>query len=302
MIEHCYMRMKKKLVLFMFSLASILSMSAAPHFSGEQTDGLLDTTSTTPSVVQEQSNPDMADLMNQLVLLKTKFDASEDSAMLAIILSVVALLLGVASMVIALRNKSKSDSDKKVDMNSETDKKISLLSNQLKLQEEATSTLIKEIEGLRNLVRERRKDTSIAAFDNSHQSSAVSQQNASIDNRQEHNNTEFGSAKQHFQRVIKYAETLEGNGINVSDLVDDNSEYALLKVIIDSPSTAQFEVNDLQSAQAMLVSSYKYTIADFCNRLSASDAPLRIVTRKHGELKLQANKWVLTAKADVVME
>lgn len=105
-----------------------------------------------------------------------------------------------------------------------------------------------------------------------------------------------------FEKQEKYAEALDGTSIQQSDLADENSEFAYLIVNIDSPSTATFRVNDMQSAQSKLISGFKYNLADFVNRLSTTPAPKNIITKKPGRLQLQDGAWVLTQRADIVME
>lgn len=105
-----------------------------------------------------------------------------------------------------------------------------------------------------------------------------------------------------FTKVVKYAESLEGDSILVDDLKDANSEYALIKVTLISPTEASFEVNDMVQAQPMLVSSYKFTIANFVNSSSTSTSPKLIRTKNAGVLRLQGDRWKLERKADIVLE
>ena len=105
-----------------------------------------------------------------------------------------------------------------------------------------------------------------------------------------------------FQKQTKFAETIGSDGISQNDLIDTNSEYAYLKIIIDSPTTASFVINDLQTAQAEIISSYDYTIKPLVNRLRASSAPKTIVTHNPGRLMLQGDKWVVTKKADISLD
>lgn len=108
-----------------------------------------------------------------------------------------------------------------------------------------------------------------------------------------------GGGQAPFRKEVKYVELVGSNGINANNLLDTNSDYALLVINIDSPSHATFKVNDLPQAQRQLLSSYQYSLSNFVNASVKSSTPSRIVTKRPGTLMLRDNQWVPTEKAEI---
>lgn len=201
----------------------------------------------------------------------------------ALLISLVALGIGITALVMLIKQvksqkvePTKDEEEKK--LKSAFEKIINLnskMSNLLK----RIDTIEKEINTLRITAR-------------------------GSDEKQLSQNTTVASkiSTKQFEKHIKYAESLDGTSIQPSDMTDENSEFAYLIVNIESPTTATFRVNDMQSAQSKLISGFKYNLADFVNRLSTTPAPKTIITKKPGCLQLQDGTWVLTQRADIVME
>lgn len=224
---------------------------------------------------------------------------SDESSLqsLPILLSVVSFVVAVIALVLLLKNGKNFHQVK--------EEKIE------KAQENGVIYLQKEIRRLEGELTEvTRRITKLEMISNQKKKNVPNPPQSSIFHSptQQHSQPKQLSINQQniggtsFTKVVKYAESLEGDSILVDDLKDANSEYALIKVTLISPTEASFEVNDMAQAQPMLVSSYKFTIANFVNSSSSSTSPKLIRTRNAGVLRLHGDRWKLERKADIVLE
>lgn len=211
---------------------------------------------------------------------------------LPLFLSVFAIFIAVTDLLLLLRICKNPKQSKQKDAEGEADTKFRFYQEEmgrLKGEQENISERLSQLEAMvKKLVEKKSAPPNLTnqQKNQSEQSSVVRPQIGGVS----------------FRKEVKYAESLEGDSIFVDDLKDTNSEYALLKVTITSPTEAFFEVNDMTQAQPMLVSSYKFLIANFVNSYSNSSSPKQIRTKKVGKLRLQGEYWKLEQKADIVLE
>lgn len=222
--------------------------------------------------------------------------ASGGESPFAIILSLIALA-AVGYALVQIKFKSVATQTKSLMPTPISDKEDSLQTKYLRLSKQVNQ-LTFQMKQLQECVAELREQlTQISALQQKSTSDELVIQ--SIRKEPEQTLQPVPFKEHHFKLLTKYAETVSADGINQSDLIDSNSEYAYLKIVIDSPVTATFTINDLPAAQAEIISSYDYTIKSLVNRINASSAPKTIVTHKPGRLELQGEKWVLKDKADI---
>lgn len=225
--------------------------------------------------------------------------ASGGGSSLAMIISLIALV-GVGYVLVQIKNISVSIKTISPMVTPNSDKENSLQNKYLRLCKQVNQ-LTNQMKQLQDLVAELKAQLV--------QISAIQQQPMpevlAMKHIQKVTDQPLQAVPDHHHKYkpeTKYAETVSADGINQSELTDANSEYAYLKIVIDSPVTATFTINDLPAAQAEIISSYDYTIKSFVNRISASSAPKTIVTHKPGRLELQGEKWVLKDKADISLD
>lgn len=213
--------------------------------------------------------------------------SSNDPDGLSLTFSCIAMLLSCVALFIVIREEMKKTKNGEQESTQQNNNDNDL--NNVKTQLEKISSAV---EGLTNQVT--------IIKNNTNNTTKTSSQPEHPQNKKSTSNSK--SVETPFRQVVKYADILDGDSIIVGDLKDDNSEYALFKVTVTSPTQAFFDVNNMAEAQPMLVSSYKYTIANFVNSSTKSTTPKKIATKKSGILRLQGDRWKLQQKAEIVLE
>lgn len=243
-------------------------------------------------------------LQEEITLQRDQFIALQDLQQadkllsFPLLLAILAIIISIVAFVFAYK--------KNVSQKPSTSEQSNSAEGQI---EKKGNYLLNEVRRLENelLLANKRIDQFATALDNLKRVSSESVVSSSVNSPlspQQQLKTEKakGSDVSQFQKKTFYADLLDGDGIAVDDLKESNSEYMLLKVVVISPTEAQFEVNDMLSAQQTLVSSYKFTIGNFVNSSSNSNSAQRIVTRIPGRLRLNGDHWVLEKKAVIVLE
>lgn len=250
--------------------------------------------------LQEEIN----NLRDQIVELQ-KLQQADGSSFLPFLLAILAIIISIVAFVLAYKKygeKSVSPNEHSYQLEEKKEEKNYLL-NELRRLEHELLSVNKRVEQLTTILGDLKQSSSdFVVRQSSIQPTAV-QNPVSRQSQQQLKQTKvIENGVGQFPKKTFYADLLDGDGIAVDDLKENNSEYMLLKIVVISPSEAEFEVNDLLSAQQTLVSSYKFTIGNFVVSSSISNSAQRIITRTPGRLRLQGDRWVLEQKASIVLE
>lgn len=249
--------------------------------------------------LQEEIN----NLRNQVVELQD-LQQTDGSSFLPFLLAILAIIISIVALVIAYKKygeKSVSTNEQSYQLKEK--KGDNYLLNEVRRLEHELLSVNKRIEQLTTTLGNLRQSSSDCVVrPSSIQPTAVQKPISRQPQQQLKETNVIENGVGQFPKKTFYADLLDGDGIAVDDLKENNSEYILLKIVVIGPTEAEFEVNDLLSAQQTLVSSYKFTIGNFVVSSSNSNSAQRIITRTPGRLRLQGDRWVLEQKASIVLE
>lgn len=252
--------------------------------------------------LQEEIN----NLRNQVVELQD-FQQTDGSSFLPFLLAILAIIISIVALVIAYKKygeKSVSTNEQSYQFEEKKgEKKENYLLNEVRRLEHELFSVNKRVEQLTTILGNLKQSSSDSVVrPSSIQPTAVQKPVSHQPHQQLKQTKVIEKGVSQFQKQTFYADLLDGDGIAVDDLKVNNSEYMLLKIVVIGPTEAEFEVNDLPSAQQTLVSSYKFTIGNFVVSSSNSNSAQHIITRIPGRLRLQGDRWVLEQKASIVLE
>jgi hypothetical protein len=97
---------------------------------------------------------------------------------------------------------------------------------------------------------------------------------------------------------IKYAcYADQGDGFSTSSLLSQSNNETIFDINLISSSTANYKISNNSAIQRYALSNAAFFLGTTCKYDTEPNSQQEIVTEKPGELKLQGNKWLITAPA-----